>query len=403
MSKKKFIQLVERDSLDELRAYFETLSAEKPLDLEDELLMLEHFCPEVVKAFTNRFRFSEKAEVRFINVAPQDIRRPYINYRGLWPSTQKYVIDNNLVDVARDFSEMRSFDDVDYLLEHGSPIMIDNFLRDHSISDAQLLTLAHHPSKLLFRSYVSRGKYGRFISESVIEAIVNEQLESAFNAIVWQFGRNFKKRAKTMSYEEMQSKHLDNIMLPAKFQVQVLKDCNRWMVEPLLKTTPLAVEAQDTLFAMNYDAEWLKIHVVNMYCVGSYRFKPQYEEKLFKALAKKNLDDCLLEFRHRDDVMFVTYATPATVIKYLKERWPTDDGQVAALSLGNGEIARSLISRFTPEHGMCWQAEVKLVEIYSVDIINLYTVFHSMCAEALSLLRQKSEAGINFYYQHHSF
>jgi len=305
--------------------------------------------------------------------------------------------------VAREFSEMRSFDDVDYLLEHGSPVVIDDFLRDHSVSDAQLLTLAHHQNKSLFRGYVSRGKYGRFISESVIEAIVNEQLESAFNAIVWQFGRNFKKRAKTMSYEEMQSKHLDNIMLPAKFQVQVLKDCNRWMVEPLLKTTPLAVEAQDTLFKLNYDAEWLRIHVVNMYCVGGYRFKSQYEEKLFKALAKKNLDDCLLEFRHRDDVMFITYASPATVIKYLKERWPTDDGQVAALSRGIGEIARTLISRFTPEHGMCWQAEVKLVEIYSVEIINLYTVFHSMCAEALSLLRQKSEDGINFYYQHHSF
>lgn len=408
--KKKFIQLIERNSVEELRSYFDDLPAEKPLDSEDELIMLDHFNPEVVMSFTYRFRFSQKGEIRFIQVAPANVRRTYINYRGLWSTTQKYVIDNNLVEVARDFSEMRMFDDVDYLLEHGSPAMISDCMRYHVLeNDDQVLALARHECTSLFRGYVSYGKYGRFVSDAVLTEIVNNELSSAFNAVVWQYGRNFKKRAKTQTYEQMKAKHLDNIAIPGVLQVAVLKSGNRWMIEPLLKTTPLVPEAQAVLFEMNFDAQWLKIHVVNMYCVGGYRFEPQYEELLFKALAKKNLDECLISFKLRNDdkvggdVIFAENASPETLIKFIKEHWLSDAGQVAALKRGLGDVARVFISRFTPEHGMCGEAEVVLVTFYPVEVINLYTVFHSMCSEALSLLRQKSEEGISFYYQHHAY
>lgn len=407
---KQFIQLIERDSLDELRAYFETLPAEKPLDLEDELIMLDHFNPEVVMSFTYRFRFSQKGEIRFIQVAPANVRRTYINYRGLWLTTQKYVIDNNLVEVARDFSEMRTFDDVDYLLEHGSTPIIGDFLRYHALeNDEQVLTLARHESKSLFRGYVSHGKYGRFISEYVLTEIVSNRLYSAFNAVVWQYGRNFKKRARTMTFEQMKEKHLDNIAIPSKLQVEVLRGGDRWFVQPLLQTTPLSPDAVSVLFEMNYDVQWLKIHVVNVYCVGGYRFEPEYEKQLFKALAKKNLDECLISFKLRNDdkvngdVIFAENASPTTLIKFIKEHWLSDAGQVAALKRGLGDVARVFISRFTPEHGMCGEAEVVLVTFYPVEVINLYTVFHSMCSQALALLREKSEEGINFYYQHHAY
>jgi len=265
--------------------------------------------------------------------------------------------------------------------------------------DEQVIKLARDTENIhLFSAYVSHGEYGRPVSENVLKTIVNEELEDAFNSVVWQYRRNFKKRkCRYTSTDEV-----SGIALPVKLQVQILKKRNRMMVRALLQNTPLAPEAQKTLFDMGYDAEWLKMHVVNMYCLNGYRFEPEWEEKLFLALGKKELDGCLLDFNYRDDVLVIENLSLAALPKYIKEAPLSDEGQVAALARGDDEVAKALISRFSAQCGMCWQAEVKLADMYSVEVINLYTAFHTMCDEALVLLEEKSEEAFLFYQEHHA-
>jgi len=265
--------------------------------------------------------------------------------------------------------------------------------------DEQILKLARDTKNIhLFCAYVSHGEYGRPVSDAVLKTIVNEELEDAFNSIVWQYRRNFKKRKCRYTFTDQ----ISGIALPVKLQVQILKKRNRTMVRALLQNTPLAPEAQKTLFEMNYDAQWLKMHVINMYCLNGYRFEPMWEKKLFGTLGKKNLDGCLLDFNYRDDVLVIENLSLAALPKYIKEAQLSDEGQVAALSRGSDEVARALISRFSSECGMCWQAEVKLADACSLEVINLYTAFHTMCDEALSLLKQKSEEAFEFYQSHHA-
>lgn len=398
---KKVIKVIERQNADELQAYFAAMPDGKPLDLHEERVLLEYF-PEVgVKCYINRFRFSEKAEILFIDKAPAPIRLTYINYYGLRETTQRHIIDKNLIDAAQDFIRMRHFDDLDYLLAHGSPLLIGSYLREYSLpNDNLVLMLLRLENTSLFNAYVSRG---HFISEDVIKVIIDERRTSAFNALVYTYFRRFKKKVKTMTYQQMRSNQVADVMLSGELQKLVMDTFDRWFIEPMLKTTPLVPEVQAMLFDRNYDVEWLKLHVSVLYCVGGYRFEPDYELRLFKLLASKNLDDCLTTFRHRDDVGFVSNASIPAAIKYIKEFWLTDDGQVAAIGRGNVELIKVLISRYSPEHGLCWQAEVKLVEVCSPEIIRLYTSFHTMCGEALSLLGRKSKPELDYYYSKHPY
>ena len=85
----KIISLIERNADNELKAYFESLTSEHPLDLHEELVLLEHFSPAAVKSYINRFRFSKDAEKVFVQIAPADIRLTYLNYYGL---TEKLAV-----------------------------------------------------------------------------------------------------------------------------------------------------------------------------------------------------------------------------------------------------------------------------------------------------------------------
>ena len=399
--KKKIVQLLERNDVQELQAYFDSLPSGKPLDVHDELVLLEHFPKAAVTSFMMRFRFSEKAEIIFVTRAPGSMRRTYINLYGLRPTTQKFVIDQNLVDVATDFVPMRRFDDVDYLLDKASPAIIRAFLFYHPLeNDDQVVKLLNLENKSLFKTYVDKD---RFVSENVQRLIIEERKISAFNALMFKFHRNFKKKARTLTLDQMKAKQLDNLWLSDEFQLLVLEQADRLFVSLLLRTTPLSPAAQQLMFDRHFDASWFKLHVESVYGVASYRFTLELEPQLFKLLAIHNLDDCLTEFRQRDDVSFVRLASPQTVLKYLKDYWLSDEAQVALVARGNAELIRAFIARFSPEHGMCWQAEVKLVEVASLETIKLYISFHSMCRQALDLLQQKSQEGIGFYYGHHPY
>ena len=400
---KKFIELVERDSVSELQAYFADMPEGKPLDIHEEQVLLEYFSPLAVKSYINRFRFSEKAEKMFIEKAPSELRRQYIHYYGLQKGTERFIIDKNLTEAAMDYTDTRGFEDVNYLLKYGSATIIRGHLRENKLtSDSQLVTLLYHENKSLFPAYI---RHGRFISDVVQTVVVEEHHHEAFRALTnYYYGQYLKKcRNGHQSYDDMLKKGVTGVFLSENIQLKVMDSEDKRLIEQMILTTPLAVSVQKLMFERNYGPGWFKNHAEHLYGVGGYRFAPEYEKKMFKLLANKDLDDCLTKFRQRDDVSFVQMASVGAVTKYIKDYWLSDDAQVALVARGNAELIEKLISRYTPEHGMCWQAEVKLVEIGSPETIMKYTSFHSMCSEALALLKKKSPETLADYYTKHAY
>jgi hypothetical protein len=398
---KKLVDLVERNACEELKAYFSALGDGHPLDYHDECVLLERSSMEVISSYINRYRFSPKAEIIMLEKVAPVVRTTYINFYGLCEEAQKYVIDHNLVPVAIDFMKMRNFDDVDYLLEHGDAQMISNHIRANALKDDnQVRKLLEHNNSTLFNVYVSKGY---FISEDIKNEIIDTENYSAFKAVVYHFYRVFKAKSKKISCFSKLMEQVEVYGLSSKMQMKVLSSFNRMLIELMLKTVPLYQEAQNYLFLRNFDALWLKLHVESLYCLGGYRFDCENEAKLFKGLAKKDLDDCLTTFRHQDDVSFVKYATPQTVKKYLKDFWLTDEGQVALIERGETSLIRAFLERFNPEHGICWQAEVALCKLNSTELIDFYIGFHTMCWEALEILKVSNVKLYDKYYKLHRY
>lgn len=399
--KEKVINLIERNAIEELKAYFENMSGEKPLDCHEEKVMLDYFHPAAVKSYINRFHFSEDAEILFIDKAPADIRLSYINYYGLQPKTQQYIIKKNLLEVIKDFIRMRHFDDVAYLLKNGTDEAIRIYVSFNKLEeDEQVITLLRRNNKTLFNNYANKW----IISEDIKRLIVDEENEEAFKTISYKFYRMFRKKAvKAKDFEKLMHTTLAAEALPPELQVKVLQSHNRNMIVTLLQTCPLSTEAQEVLWQYNYDAEWLKFHIEHLYCMGGYRFSSENEQKLFKMLARKNLDDCLTTFRQQDDVSFVKFASIEAVTKYIKNFWLSDDAQISLIQRGEKSLIKEFITRFSPEHGMCWQAEVELVKLGAQEAIKQYISFHSMCWEALLKLKATFPQLSIEYYQKHPY
>lgn len=398
---KKIITLIERNSVQELKDYFADMSAETPLDSHEEMVLLEHFLPEAVKSYINRFRLSEKAEVAFIEKAPIDLRKTYINYYGLRWNTQKHIIDTNLCEVADDFMQLRRFDDDAYLLEHASVNILRSYVSLYVLEgDKLVISLLNHENPSLIKGYISKG---RFISEAVQKEIIDQKNDEAFSALMYRFYNKFKRLSRKTTDCKALMKQLADVALSEELQLRVVRVFDRMMLEILLKTTPLAPSVQELLFLYNVDAHWLKLHVTSLYGRGGYRFEAENEKKLFKVLINKDLDECLTTFRHCDDVTFVKLASEKAVEKYLQDYWLTDDGQVALMQRHNTKLAKTLISRYSPEHGLCWQAEVELAKDYGSDVLKEYISFHSMCREALEILEKRKPEMFSFYFTKHQY
>lgn len=398
---KQVINLIERNADKELKAYFEDMSHETPLDCHEEKVLLEHFPIAAVESYINRFRFSEEAEKLFMDKAPSSTRLRYINYYGLRPTTQRYILEKNMVEAIKDFSRMRHFEDVDFLLEQGSDEAVRIYLANNRLEkDEQVLKVLHRKNPTLFREYVNK----QVISENVKKVIVEEDDYDAFRAVVSKFYRLFRtKSRKAKDFKALMESKLAAEAISSDLQVEILQSHNRDFIMLLLQNCPLTEEAQEVLWKYNYDAEWLKFHVVHLYCMGGYRFTPANEEKLFKTLASKNLDDCLTQFRQQDDVSFVKFASINAVKKYIKNFWLTDEAQVALVDRGEGSLIKEFISRFSPEHGMCWQAEVELVKLGAWDAVKEYISFHSMCWDALSVIKENKPELAEEYYSKHPY
>lgn len=399
--KTKFQELIKRKDFDELKSYLAALPEGKPLDYPDEKTLIEQMSELATKAYLTRFRFSDKACCIFIRKATRPLRRAYINRYGLPQIVQKLIIDENLIDAASDFTEMHFFDDVEYLLKHGSAEIIrQHITRTNLRDDEQVLALLHNKNSSLFGSYVSKGYY---ISDKVMLTIIQENNLKAFRTVIARQYRIFKKLARKLTIEEIRVKHADEAILSEELQVAVLEEFEPSMTEVLLKNTLLYPEAQKFMLSHNFDAHWLKLHVSHLYGIAGYRFIPELEPALFKALSLKGMDDCLTQFRQQDDQTFVRYASPAAVIKYIKSFWLTDEAQIAVFRTGNTKVMEALISRFSPEHGMCWQAEVEMVKMCSPETIQKYISFHTMCREALELLQKKCLDMFNYYFTKHQY
>jgi hypothetical protein len=325
----------------------------------------------------------------------------YINYYGLSGEAQMYVIKQNLLLVALDFMKMRQFDDVDYLLEHGDAQMISNYIRNYPLADDEKVKkLLCHDNSTLFSSYVNKGN---FISDAIKKEVIETENYSAFKAIMYFYYRQFKAKSKKVRDFARLLEVVQPFGLSDEMQMMVMESFDKMLIELLLKTTPLCKKAQEFLFKRNFDPHWLKLHVEAIYCVGGYRFEGENEKLLFKALAKKNLDECLTSFRQQDDVSFVKYASAEAIKKYIKDFWLTDEGQVALIEGGNRDLIKDFLSRFNPEHGICWQAEVALVKINSAELLNFYIGFHTMCWEALEILKTANVELYDKYYRLHRY
>ncbi len=399
---RKFQALIKRRNVDELKSYFEALPDGKPLNFPDEKLLLAQADNELaVMAYFKKFPFSDEAVKLFLNVASEPMRRSYINRYGLPWAAQKYVIDNKMTAVASDFTQMHFFDDVDYLLSHANPEMIRMHISKTKLNkEAQVLKLLHNENSSLFIAYVARGY---FISDKVIKVVIEERKVKAFRAILSRQYRRFKKLADKYDIDEIRKNYADEAILSEELQVAVLEDFNSLTTEFLLRNSPLWEKAQKFMIEHNFDVHWLILHVSHLYGVAGYRFAPELEPALFKALSLNGMDDCLTQFRHQDDKVFVRYASAEAAIKYIKGFWLSDEAQVAVMLRGNAEIINALISRFTPEHGMCQEAEVEMVKMCSPDTIKHYVSFHSMCREALELLHKKCLEVFDYYFTRHAY
>ena len=171
----------------------------------------------------------------------------------------------------------------------------------------------------------------------------------------------------------------------------------------MLSTHPLSVKAQEFMFKRNFDPQWFKLHVEHLYGVGGYRFEGDLETKLFKILASKDIDDCLTTFRQRDDVSFVKCASLKALNKYIKDFWLSDEAQVSLIERGNFDLIKQFLSRYNSAHGICWQAEVKLVSFCSYELIDFYISFHTMCWDALEILKNRQPELHAKYYTLHNY
>jgi hypothetical protein len=313
------------------------------------------------------------------------------------------MIEKDMVDAARDFMQLRRFDDEAYFYEKASDAMVRSYLSVYPCQEERCLsTLLYRENSSLFRAAVTKDS---FVSDAIKEEIIDKRLYDAFKAVLSRFYNKFKQASRRyIDFEKvMVVPAVQKASLSKDLQLKVLYSFDRSLWEILFRTHPLCAEAQDFLFQHNVDTQWLKLHVSVLYGMGGYRFTNENEPKLFKELSQKNLDDCLTNFRHRDDVSFVSIASPEATEAYVQNFWLSDDAQVALIRRKLFKATKAFVQRFSPEHGMCWQAEVEFIHLAEAELIKEYISFHTLCVEALEILKKKNPELYNFYFTVHPY
>ncbi len=397
-------------------------SEEPPLelDLQGQMRLVKKGPVSEAKAYFRYFRFDPKVEEVFVEKADQKSRMDYINRYGLYGSTVKHIIDQSkkcdeqlnvqLMAVMSDFIKLRHFvDDVDYLLNNASDQMLDLYLREvQLVGDEEVLKLLKraesNPS--LFASYVN---HGRYISNDIVMTIVSSRNYQAFEAIAWRMYRRFKEKAQEVSYQEMLAKDDSEVMFPREIQWAVFCLEDDHLIRVMVERTPLVSDIQEPMFSGERGMELFRAHISNVYGIGGYRFEEGLEQMLFDKFAQASgADDAFKKFCDIDPVTYVRYASYKACLTYLKElkekgRWLDDSAQVALVCRQNADLTATFVSTFNSEHGMCWEAEIKFAQVGSAEVIRSYVEFHTMCGEALDVLRQRFPELIEFYNNRHQW
>lgn len=390
------------------------------LDLQGQMRLVKKGPVSEVRSYFRCFSFNPRVEKVFIEKADPKSRMDYINRYGLYWSTIKHIIDRGrdkncdeqlkvqLMAVMSDFIKLRHFvEDVNYLLDNASDQMLDLYLREvQLVGDEEVLKLLKRAETNpgLFASYVNQDRY---ISDDVMMAAVSSKNYPAFEAIAWRIYHRFKERAQRVSYQDMLAKDDSDVMFPLEIQWAVFRMGDEHLVRVMVERTPLASEIHEPMFSGERSMELFRAHISNVYGIGGYRFEENLEKMLFAKFAQgSGADEAFKKFRDSDPVTYVKYIGYRNCLTYLKElkengEWLADAAQVALVCRNNADLTAMFVSTFNSEHGMCWEAEVEFAKVGSVDAIRSYIEFHTMCGEALDVLKQRFPALIEFYNNRH--
>lgn len=262
-----------------------------------------------------------------------------------------------------------------------------------------MLGLLRNPNRSLFPMYVNKGNK---VPDTVLKEVVKGRHIHAFKIIAVCYHRRFKELAKRMTFAEIIRQKPADIMFSEEIQLLVLDSGEQLMWQIMLCNMPLWPNVQKELHERQFEFDWFKMHVVHLYGMAGYRFEPQTEELMLAKLGCKNIDDCMRQFGQQNDASFVSVVSAMTAAQFCNEHWLSDDAQVSVI-WRRDQVINVLIRRFTPEHGMCWRAEVEMAKICPAVTIKMYIEFHSMCSEALNVLKMRFPELHYFYYTRHAY
>ena len=380
----KIKRLIRKGSNDELLAYLSARRYRTRFDGLYERLLIDRCSKEVVLAYINRFSLSLDAEKYLVEKMPADVCVKYYNLQGFYDETEMHILDNNLVDVARELFKCNFFNDTQYILGCQKDDIIMAFLEScKELDESEVLYLLDHRNRNLLARYIKRGWV---LSDKVKAEIINRDNLQAFRALCEHYNHIYRIRVPHMHDFRQIMGQIEDYALTPELQIKVLRGDDPMFIEVMLSLMPLSMEAQEYMIETDMKRSLFKTHVENMYCLGGYRFEKEFEPKLFAAISKHNLDECLTSYKYHDNLSVVTYASVNAVVQYVKSVWLSDIAQVALIYRGEELPITEFISRCSWDRGLCWEAEVALARLNNEKLLMQYINIHTMCHEAVKIL-----------------
>ncbi len=380
----KIKRLIRKGSNDELLAYLSARRYRTRFDELYEKLLIDRCSKEVVLAYINRFSLSLDAEKYLVEKMPADVCVKYYNLQGFYNETEMHIIDNNLVDVARELFKCNFFNDSQYILGCQKDDIIMAFIEScKELDEKEVMYLLDHRNRSILVKYIKRGFV---LSQKVKEEIIRKDNIQAFRALCEHYNHIYRIRVSHMHDFRQIMGQIEAYALTPDLQIEVLKNAGSMMVEVMLSLMPLCYEAQEYIVNDRLAKPLLKKHVECMYCLGGYRFEKDFESKLFFALSKNNLDECLMSYKYHDHLAIVNNASVGALVNYVKNVWLWDTAQVALIYRGEEVAIREFISRCSFDRGLCWEAEVALAHLNNERLLEMYINIHTMCEEAVRIL-----------------
>ena len=396
---KKIVEFIKRGANAEVLAYFGSKAYRASLNAEEEKLLLTCCSDEVFLSYINRFELSVEAEKKMIDMKNVVRCEAYIKKYGLCENVQRYLLDRNNYDMARVFFKYCNFVDEEYLLGSRNEEMVRIYLEYHALSKEEyILYLLSYRDLSILCDYINKG---RVVGDIVKDRIISTENATTFKALVYHYNKVLREESTFVTDFNWLKEKVSAYGLNAKQQVRVLESGDRMLIEAMMSSVPLEKEAQAYLFENDLPKSFIQVHVVSLYGVGGYRFEKEHEEMLFKLLNKRSFDDCLISMRYYDTLAIVKFCSDDYVFKFVKTTWLCDEAQIYLINNKKEYILKEFVARFTKDHGMCWQAEVLLVQRNLKELVGMYIKVHTMCDKALQILKRTQPLLFKKYHEIH--